>query len=960
MQTQRLQQGGNIDRNQALYFSFNGRLLQGHPGDSLASALLANNISLVARSIKYHRPRGILSSGLEEASALITCHDKHNVPVPNLKATEVRLQKDLIARSQNCWPRVEFDIAALLQLGASLLGAGFYYKTFMWPKSWWHQCYEKIIRHATGQGQASIKPDTKSYDRRQCHCDLLIIGSGPSGLAAALAAADKNISVVLMEQDHLLGGSSLWEQTSIDSMTTDQWRQQTLESIEQNSNIRVMANCLVFGQYDHGCVMAIERDTLAVDSISWRVRAKRILLATGATEKPLQFADNDRPGIMLAASLRQYIYRYAVKPGKRAMLAVTSADESELTRQALLHANIEIAGELHDGEHICGTDGWHRLSRVNIIDINGNRRSIKCDLLCVSAGWNPNAQLLAQLGERLSYDSIDGRLLPPEQSGLVLCSGAARGLDKLADCIEDGHRQALNAIAQIQSLTSRHTLSEISHSASRQTRHKARGMTFVDYQNDVLRSDLELAAQEGYQHVELVKRYTTLGMGTDQGKTSWVNAIGELEHITGHAGHSIGHTSFRPPYSPVSIGALVGAEVDQHMTPTRRTAFHSVFEKAGCVFQTSGDWIYSRYFPQPGETMQQSIQREVLAVRNRVGCVDMSTLGKVDVRGKDAPEFLSRIYCNNLDSIEPGRLRYAIMLREDGIIWDDGTVAQLDLEHFLVTMTTANSSAVWRWMNRLLQLHWPELDVQITLVSDHWASLAIAGPKARILLQKLKPDFPVARDDFPFASVRQGKLEDKVPCRVFSVSFSGELSYEINVPAGYANWLFDTVMKRGEDNGVTAYGLETLDVLRIEKGHLSIGTEIDGRTTPSDLGLGRMLSTRKSFIGSSLLQRPALHHTSRLQLVGLSPVDGVSQIPEAAHLCDRPWKEGILQVSKGRLTASVFSPSLQQPIALALLENGHRRHQENLWAVSPIKQQSVEVTIRPPCFYDEKGQRLHE
>jgi sarcosine oxidase subunit alpha len=396
------------------------------------------------------------------------------------------------------------------------------------------------------------------------------------------------------------------------------------------------------------------------------------------------------------------------------------------------------------------------------------------------------------------------------------------------------------------------------------------------------------------------------------------------------------------------------------MTPVRRTPFHQAFAAAGCVFQASGDWHYSRYFPRDGENMASAIEREVLAVRNAVGCVDMSTLGKVDVRGEDALEFLQRIYCNNLDALEPGRLRYALMLREDGLLFDDGTVAQLGENHYLATMTTANAESVWRWMTRLQQLQFASLDVRLTSVSDHWASLALAGPKARALLQALAPDFDCDTTAFPFAAVRSGQLDGQLPCRVFSVSFSGESSFEINVPARHADELFQRVLDRGEKFGITPYGLETLDVLRIEKGHLSIGTEIDGRTTPADLGLERMVSKRKPFVGASLLQRPALQGDDRLQLVGLKPADGNSAIPVAAQLCTSPWQAGRIQPSLGRLTAAVYSPTLDQPIALALLQGGRQRHNESLWAVSPIEQSSVQVVVTAPCFVDREGKRLHD
>ena len=958
MQQQRLEQGGEIDRESPIYFSFNNRLLQGYAGDSLASALLANNVRLVARSIKYHRPRGIISAGLEEASALVCIHGTEGSMTPNLKATEVRLVKDLVATSQNCWPRVELDIGSVLQLASSMLTAGFYYKTFMWPKTWWHRVYEKVIRRAAGQGRASTKTDNKQYDRRLDYCELLIIGSGPAGLSAATTATEQGINVLLLEQDSLLGGSTLWEQTEIDGMPAQQWRQQAIDKISQTGKIRVLTNCLAFGHYDHGCVLAVQSQKQGVESISWRIRADRVMIATGATEKPLLFPNNDRPGIMLAASVRQYICRYAVKPGQLALLAIADADERELTRRILIHAGIEIAGILQPDDRITGTRGYLHLRRVDIIDASHKYRRIKCDLLCMSGGWNPNLQLMGQLGTRMSYDSNLKSLLPPSQINQILCCGASRGLSKIDDCVNDGQQQTLNALAQIRSSKESFALPEIAGNATKSIHHEGKGHCFVDFQNDVTRADLELAVREGYDDVELVKRYTTLGMGTDQGKTSWVNAIAELERITVSDAKTIGHTSFRPAYSPVSIGALVGAEVDQFMTPIRQTPFHEAFIDQGCVFQNSGEWTYSRYFPLAGESMEQSIRREVLAVRNSVGCVDMSTLGKVDVKGTDALEFISRIYCNNLDRLESGKLGYALMLREDGILWDDGTVAKLSENHYLLTMTTANAASVWRWMNKLLNLHWTDLDVQLTSMSDCWASLAIAGPNARQLLQRLNPDFSVEKEDFPFASIREGKLEAEVPCRILSVSFSGELSYEINVPSGYADSLFRNLLSLGSDLGITPYGLEALDVLRIEKGHLSVGTEIDGRTTPQDLGLGKMVSKRKSFIGSSLLQRPALQAASRSQLVGLQPSDGKSLIPPAAHLCKQPWTAGTTQDSLGMLTASIMSPSLDQPIALALVDNGHQPLQNRFWAVSPVEKKSVQVDVVSPCFVDPEGGRM--
>ena len=902
MQPQRLASGGRIDRKQLIHFSFNGQQLSGYSGDTLASALLANDISPVSRSIKYHRLRGIMSAGLEEPSALLACADEHGEFIPNLKATEVRLRPGLVASSQNCWPSLAFDFGAILQTWSAIMSAGFYYKTFKWPEQWWHAVYEKYIRRAAGQGRVSTRRDAKRYDKRNLNCDTLVIGSGPVGIEAAISAAQSGASVVLIEQDQALGGSALWDDMAIDSKPADQWLTEQLSRLEQFPNIRCMTSTLAFGQYDHGLVLAVEQVQAHIEAILWRIRAKQVVLATGAIEQPLVFCGNDRPGIMLASAVRQYIYRYAIKPGRNAFLVIANANERTQTEKALVSAGINIVGSLGDDESIQATSGRHRLSKVHITDKTGAHKAIACDLMCVSGGWVSTTHLAAQLGDKTAFK-----------------------WEFKTQMIKTG-----------------------------------RGKAFVDFQNDVTRSDLELAMREGYDHIELAKRYTTTGMGTDQGKTSWHNAILELAQLSNKNADDIGHTTFRPPYSPVSFAAIVGADTGTNMTPTRHTPFHQVFSKQGCVFQTSGDWIYSRYFPKGQETMDQSIEREVLAVRNAVGCVDMSTLGKVDVKGSDALTFLSRIYCNNFESVKTGRLRYVLMLREDGILYDDGTIAKLADNHFLVTMTTANAGATWRWMKKMQQMQWADLDVQLTSVSDHWASLAISGPESRNLLRDLSPNFEVDKESFAFASVREGCLNDEIPCRVFSVSFSGELSYEINVPAGYGTLLFERVMESGLRYGITSYGLEALDVLRIEKGHLSIGTEIDGRTTPADLGLVKMVSTTKDFIGASLLKRPALNQADRPQLVGLKPIDGKTVIPPAAQLTQAPWQPGTVQTSLGQLTAAIHSPTLGHSIALALLKKGHQRLNEKLWAVSPINNQSVEVVVTPSCFVDIEGTRVHD
>ncbi len=970
MQTNRIQASGfgnAIDRSRPLTFTFDGRKLTGYSGDTVASALLANDIHLVGRSIKFHRPRGILSCGVEEPSAIVRCTAPGLNPVPNLKTTELLLSEGLIVESQNNWPTRNFDVFGLLSFGPRFLQAGFYYKTFLWPHFGWHRFYEKVIRNFAGLGRIRTEvPGTGGYptnmDQRNKFCQILVIGSGPAGMNAALVCARKGARVVLVEQEPTFGGSLLWRKQSIGNVTADRWISDAVDELSRYPHVTQLPRTQAFGHYDHGMVLAYQSGDSPDSGIFWKIHAERILLASGAIERPLVFPNNDRPGIMLAGAVRKYLNRYAVRPGRRAFIAVADEEEREATISDCVVANIEIAACLEPGQQIVDAGGRRRVRTVAVKMTDNKVISHYCDLVCASGGWTPTVHLAAHMHGTLQFDSKVQTIVAPKQSGPLLSAGASRGIFDFDSILTDSECQAQKAMTQI-GLSSEHPdnqtpkVENLTDCPDLPAGNNYRA--FVDFQNDVTAADLAQTVSEGYRDIELVKRYTATGMGTDQGKTSWANAIGQVAAATGEPPSQLAHTTFRPPYSPIPFAGIAAARTGEQMKPIRRTPTHRVFEQMGCVFQKSGDWLYSRYFPRTDETLEQAVIREVQAVRTGVGFVDMSTLGKFEVRGRDAEKFLSRVYCNNVSGLPIGKIRYGLMLREDGIVFDDGVVARLGDEHYIITATTANSHAVWLWLTKLAQIQWPALDVTLMNVSENWASIAITGPRSREILGRLGLDIDSSQLHFPFASVREGSLQGDAPCRIFSVSYSGELCFEVNIPAGFTSSFVGRLLEIGADFGITPYGLEALDVLRIEKGHLTVGREIDGRTTPGDLGLAKMVSNNKDFIGRALLRRPGLQCNDRLQLVGLTAADGVSEIPIGGVLAESSLKQSSRQEVNGYLTAAVFSPTVGKSIALALLRNGHRRDGEELWAVSPVAGASTKVKVGTTCFYDASGDRFN-
>jgi sarcosine oxidase subunit alpha len=987
-QRQRLAGGGLVDRSRTIPFFFDGKPYAGHPGDTLASALLANGVRLMGRSFKYHRPRGLLSAGPEEPNALVELRSGARRE-PNTRATVIELFEGLEANSQNRWPSLGFDLMAVNQLFAPFFAAGFYYKTFMWPAAFWEKLYEPLIRRAAGLGRAPLAADPDPYEKAWAFCDVLVIGAGPAGLMAALAAARSGARVILADEDFQPGGRVLAERQGLDGLAGSDWAARCLAELGAHPECRVMPRTTVFGVFDDGIYGALERvsDHLPVPPPHqprqrlWRIAARRTVLATGSLERPILFGDNDTPGVMLAGAVRSYLNRFAVAAGQRAVV-FTDNDDGWRTAADLRAAGVEVAAlvDPRDGSRTAalaaaqpglrvlrGTVdracGFQRVSSVDVT-VEGRRTRIGCDLLAVSGGWTPTLHLASHHGHRPRWDEARALFLPDRLPPGMQVAGAANGDFTLQEALASGQRAGIEAAQELGFTATAAALPtvEAAESAAREVLWQsptARGKCFVDFQNDVTREDVALAAQEGYQSVELLKRYTTLGMATDQGKTSSVAAIALLAQATGRPIAGTGTTTFRPPYTPVALGALTGPYRGLHFRPTRRTAAHAWWARRGASFIETGPWLRAQYFLEPGEADDwfAPTVREVRAVRERVGICDVSTLGKIDLQGPDAARFLDRLYANTLSTLAVGRARYGVMLREDGFVMDDGTVARLGDERYLITTTTANAVSVYQHMHFCHQVLWPDLDVQFVSVTEQWAQFSVAGPHSRTLLQRIAdPGQDISDAAFPYLAAGEFRVLGGVRGRLFRISFSGERAYEIAVPASHAEALLDALFAKGEDLGLAPYGLEALSVLRIEKGHPA-GAELSGQTTAADLGLAKLVSVKKDFIGAVMARRPALLDPTRPRLVGLTPIHPEDRLHGGAQFVPIGVTASA-EHNEGYMTSVAYSPVLGHWIGLGLLTRGHERLGERIRACDPLRGREVIVEVCSPHFLDPQGDRL--
>ena len=988
-----------IDETSRISFKFNNKTYYGFKGDTLASALLANDIHLVGRSFKYHRPRGIMTAGSEEPNAIVQINDGSALTEPNVRATEVEIYEGLEASSQNCWPSVNFDIGGINNLLSPLLPAGFYYKTFMWPASFWEK-YEYFIRKSAGLGKSPSKPDPDIYEHRYIHCDVLVIGAGISGIIAAKSAAKNGFKTLLIDEKPNLGGSTIYQDSDlfkINNQNSSSWLEKEINEIKKLENIEIKTRTSVAAFHGYNYLLARENltDHLPIDQKKekirhklLKIRAKKVITATGSIERPMIFDNNDRPGIFLSSAIKRYSDFFGVACGEKNIL-LTNNDSAYETAISLIQKGINIEAiidnreevnskltyeveknniKIYKGHTVTNTSGYKRINKVTIMQLSkdgqkvvGSKINLSCDCLGVSGGWTPAVHLFTQSGGKLKFRDEDQVFIPYSYPSEQLSIGSCNG-DFTLDEILTNVPKSLKEFLKIKN--TEYDNLEVLSGTNKLKRNiwllpsdKILGKTksFVDYQNDATAKDIKLALREGFRSIEHVKRYTTTGMGTDQGKLGNMHALGIISETAGAKMGELGTTTFRPPYTPLTFGTIVGRNVGEYFDVFRKTPIHDWHVDNKAEFENVGQWKRAWFYPKENEDMHQAVQRESKAARESAGILDASTLGKIDIQGTDASEFLNRVYTNAWSKLAIGKCRYGLMLNEDGMVYDDGVTTRLGENHYIMTTTTGGAANVMGKLEDYLQTEWPELDVYLTSVTDHFATVSVCGPNSKKIVSKVIPDLDFSDESFPHMSFKNAKI-GKINCRVMRISFTGEHSYEINIQANYGKSVWEKCMEAGKDYNITPYGTETMHLLRAEKGFIIVGQDTDATMTPIDLQMDWIVSKKKyDFIGKRSLYRSDTIREDRKQLVGLLTDNPDEVLEEGAQIVSDVNKSPIEML--GHVTSSYYSPNLKKSIALGVVRGGKNMMGQKL--IIPMEKKNINVTVADPVFLDKENKRLN-
>ena len=988
-----------VDETYRVSFKFNGSRYYGYKGDTLASALLANDIHLVGRSFKYHRPRGIMTSGSEEPNAIVQLHNNSDRTEPNVRATEIEIYEGLEASSQNCWPSVNFDIGGINNLLSPLLPAGFYYKTFMWPASFWEK-YEYFIRKSAGLGKSPTTPDPDIYEHEYIHCDVLIVGAGISGIMAAKTAAKNGLKTLLVDEKPNLGGSTIYQNSEhfkINNQNSGSWLEKEINEIKKIDNLDIRIRTSVAAFHGYNFLLARENltDHLPIEQRKnktrqklLKIRAKKVITATGSLERPLIFDNNDRPGILLSSAIKRYADLFGVACGEKNIF-LTNNDSAYETAISLIQKGIKVEAIVDNREEIeskllyeveknnvkvfkgftiVNTNGYKKINKVSLMKLSkdgqkviGSKINLSCDCLGVSGGWTPAVHLFTQSGGKLKFREEDQVFIPNKYSSEQISIGACNGDLTLEDIIENTPKY-LKEFLNIKKTDYDNV--EVFSSENKSKRNiwllpsdKILGKTksFVDYQNDATAKDIKLALREGFRSIEHVKRYTTTGMGTDQGKLGNMHALGIISETAGTKMGEHGTTTFRPPYTPLTFGTIVGRNVGEYFDIFRKTPMHEWHLKNKAEFENVGQWKRAWYYPKNNENMFEAVQRESKAARESAGILDASTLGKIDIQGTDASEFLNRVYTNAWSKLAVGKCRYGLMLNEDGMVYDDGVTTRLGENHYIMTTTTGGAANVLGKLEDYLQTEWPELDVYLTSVTDHFATISVCGPNSKKIISNVIPDLDLSDENFPHMSFKNTKI-GKINCRVMRISFTGEHSYEINIQANYANSVWEKCMELGKDFNITPYGTETMHLLRAEKGFIIVGQDTDATMTPIDLQMDWIVSKKKyDFIGKRSLYRSDTIKDDRKQLVGLLTDNPNEILEEGAQIVADVNKSPIEML--GHVTSSYYSPNLKKSIALGVVRGGKNMMGKKL--IIPMENKTINVTVADPVFLDKENKRLN-